>query len=72
MALATDEAQMIGEHIKDARKSAGLTQAHLAEAIGVSQAQIAHYESGRKWPNIQMLIKMCKVLGTSSDKILGI
>lgn len=71
MPLATDEATAIGDHIKDARNAAGLTQAQLAEAVGVSRVHITDYERGKKWPNVQRLVRICKALGTSPDKILG-
>lgn len=70
--LAVDDAQAIGEQIKEARKAAGLTQAQLAEAIGVSRVQVTYYERGTQWPNVQRLVKICKTLGASADRILGI
>ncbi|WP_158261109.1 MULTISPECIES: helix-turn-helix domain-containing protein [Pirellulaceae] len=71
MPLATDEAQLIGERIREARKSAGLTQADLAKSLGIAHVQISYYERGEQWPNIQRLMQICKVLGTSPDRILG-
>lgn len=71
VALATEDAQAIGEHIKEARQTAGLTQADLAERLGVSRVHIANYERGSKWPNVKMLVRICKALETSPDKILG-
>jgi repressor LexA len=36
-----------GEELKGARKARGMSQAALAEAIGVTQGAIAHWETGR-------------------------
>ncbi len=37
---------LIGKRIKDGREAAGLSQAKLADAIKVSRASLANYESG--------------------------
>lgn len=71
MPLATEDAQAIGELIKNARKKAGLTQAQLAETIGVSRVQVTYYERGREWPNVQRLIQICKALGTDPNHLLN-
>ncbi len=41
---------LIGEHIRVARKTAGLTQKELAEKLGVSVSMIAQYETGARNP----------------------
>ncbi len=52
---------IIGEKIKDARKKAKLSQKELGMKLGVSQAMIAQYESGKRFlnsercKNLQML-----------------
>lgn len=67
-----------GERIRAARKRAGLTQAELAERIGVTQQVISQheqcgmadsairkYESGKVTPKIETLAKIAKALGVS-------
>jgi transcriptional regulator with XRE-family HTH domain len=51
--------------LKQLRKKAGLTQAQLAEAIGTSQAAVAHYEMGIKAPELAKLPAISKALGVS-------
>ena len=40
---------MTGNKLRELRKSLGMTQTQLAEAIGRTQERISHYETGR-WP----------------------
>ncbi len=51
--------------LKQLRKKAGLTQAELAQAIGTSQAAVAHYEMGIKAPELAKLPAIAKALGVS-------
>lgn len=52
----------IGQKIKYSRKKAGLTQKELGESLGVSAAMIAQYESGKRNPKIETLIKISEAL----------
>ena len=45
----------IGETIRSLRKKKGMTQAELAQAIGVSTYTIIRYESGVSYPNFRIL-----------------
>lgn len=48
--------------ISSARKAAGLTQAQLADAMGVDQAVISRWESGKISPNKENLKKLKEIL----------
>ena len=50
-----DQVPVNGERIKLARESRGLTQAALADAVGIDQTMIAHIERGTKQPGIELL-----------------
>lgn len=50
------------------RKSVGLTQAQLAEKLGVSQPQISFWESGDSEPSDEMLQKISITLGVELPK----
>ena len=71
MALSPDVAETLGTRIRDARVDAGITQAGLAVEIGISRVHLCNYERGRKWPNVEMLVKICRVLGTRPDVLLS-
>ncbi len=65
------------EKLQKLRKEKGLTQAELAEQVGVSCRCIQNYELGARYPKRDILNKLCTVLGTrveylvSSDDFLG-
>lgn len=54
-----------GARIKEARKAAGMTQAELANRLGVSQAMVAQYESDSRKPKHKTLQKIAEALETS-------
>ena len=60
----------MGERIKLARETAGLTQEKLAEAVGVSIQYISDLERGVVGTSIPMLTRICTTLHISSDFIL--
>lgn len=61
-----------GEKLKAVRKLKGLTQLDLSKKISVSKGTISAYEQGLSYPSIETLVKICDILDTSSDYLLGI
>lgn len=53
------------EKLKDARSEAGITQAELAEKIGVSVRSVQAYEQGVKSPRQNTMIQLAKALNVS-------
>ena len=62
---------MIGNNIKTYRKNKGITQEELSELLKITPQAISKWESGTSFPDISMLIPLAKVLGVSTDMILG-
>lgn len=60
----------LGENIKKARKSAGITQKELAERLQVYQKDISRWENNELTPNVITFAKICKELHASADEIL--
>lgn len=58
-----------GRHLRALRSQAGLTQARLAEASGVSRALISAIESGRHLPRVDAALALARVLGTSAEQL---
>jgi transcriptional regulator with XRE-family HTH domain len=54
----------IGERLARARNSAGLTQQAVADRVGISQASLASYESGRRPVTAAMLVRLANAIGT--------
>lgn len=61
------EPRSIGDRLRHARKLRGLSQADIAERVGVSQPAVANWESGVHDPRRVMLAKISDVLGVSPD-----
>lgn len=53
----------IGELIRLRREGAGLTQADVARAVGLTRASISNIEAGRQRFNVEMLYKLAAALG---------
>ena len=63
--------ETIGRRIAKARKDAKLTQAELAEMIGISEKYLSRVECGKQLPSIVIVMKICEVLYISADELLG-
>src|SRR5215475_13911913 len=55
----------IGEVLTIARKSRGMTQAELAEAVGLTQAAINRYEAGERDPDEMIVAALADALGVT-------
>ena len=58
------------EKLKELRKSRGLTQDELAEAIYVSRTAISKWESGRGYPSIDSLKEISVFFSVTVDELL--
>ena len=57
--------------LRQIRELRGLTLKELAEQIGQTEGSIAHYETGRRMPNYETLLKLGEALNCSIDSICG-
>ena len=55
--------------LKAARAEKDMTQAALAEAVGVSRQTVNAIEKGEYTPTIQLCRSICKVLGKTLDDL---
>lgn len=60
----------IGQRIKKARKSAGLTQKGLAAQIGAATGTIQQYELGKRQPRLEQLQAIAHALDTSVSELV--
>lgn len=60
---------MIGRRLRDARASAGLTQALLAQRAGVSRALVSAVEAGRHLPRIDAALALATALDTTAERL---
>ena len=59
------------EKLQELRKSRGLTQEELAEALFVSRTAISKWESGRGYPSIDSLKEISRYFSVSIDDLLS-
>ena len=57
--------------LREIRQSRNMTMFELGEKIGVTESAIGLYESERRKPNYEILLKMSEILNCSVDSILG-
>ena len=59
------------EKLHELRKSKGMTQEELADALYVSRTAVSKWESGRGYPNIESLKEISKYFSVSIDELLS-
>jgi transcriptional regulator with XRE-family HTH domain len=65
-------ASTVGATAKSSRLRAGLTQADVAERVGLATEVYGRMERGRMLPSVPSLRRLCIALRTSSDTFLGL
>lgn len=61
----------IGQYIQHLRKAAGMTQKELAEKLNISFQAVSKWENGDTLPDTGILLDLCDVLNTTTDKLLN-
>lgn len=61
----------IGQNLRTLRRQCGITQAELAEKIGVSTDHVSHAEIGFGSISLPLLIEICKLLDVTPNDILA-
>lgn len=61
--MASNPKALLGHRIRDLRKTRGLTQEALAEAIGKSLRTVSNFERGTMGVRIETLFRICEELG---------
>jgi transcriptional regulator with XRE-family HTH domain len=62
----------LGEVARTARERLGLTQAEVAQKIGLVPGVYGRIERGSMMPSVPSLRRLCLVLGIPSDALLGV
>ena len=62
---------VFGQRLREARKKLNLTQAELAQIIGVKAAEVSQYESNKRTPRQPILNKLLDTLHITADEVLG-
>lgn len=62
----------LGKRLRDLRKKHNLTQQQVAERVWVSKAMISSYELSTRAPSYDVLVKLAKLFGVSTDYLFGL
>ena len=57
--------------LREARAQRGWSQADLAEATGLQQSALSHYENGLRRPSFSNLRRLATALNVSTDHLVG-
>lgn len=63
--------KIIGENIKNLRKSLGLTQEKFAIKIDTKRSSISYYETGKMMISTADIKQICETFGVSADYLVG-
>ena len=62
----------LGIRLKDLRKKHNLTQQQVADRVWVSKSMVSSYELGTRSPSYEVLIKLSRLFGVTTDYLLGV
>ena len=61
----------IGKFIASCRKEQGMTQAVLAEKLGISDRAISKWETGKSMPDSGIMLDLCELLKINVNELLS-
>ena len=61
--------ERLDNHVRERRLGLGMTQAELAEAVGVSRQSINSIERERYIPSLPLALRLAGVFGTTVDEL---
>lgn len=67
--IEMDNLLVLKNHLKEIRKEKGLSQAELAEAVGVSRNTISSIETGQFNPTAKLALILCIALDKKFEEI---
>lgn len=62
---------LFSDRLKNLRKKNQLTQQELADKVGTNRVNITKWETGRTEPTLENVVKLAKILDTTTDELLG-
>ncbi len=61
-----------GNRLKTQRLKENMTQAQLAQKLGLTKSVISAYETGMRMPSYDILIHIARIFNVSTDFLLGV
>ena len=63
---------MLGQRICELRTANGWSQVDLAKKLGVVKQTVSNWENENIQPSIEMLVRLSKIFGVTTDYLLGL
>jgi len=63
---------MLKQRICELRTAVGWSQVELAKRLGVAKQTVSNWENDNIQPSIEMLVRLAKLFGVSTDYMLGL
>ena len=60
----------VGNQIRERRQALGLSQEELAQRLYVSRVTVSHWETGKTLPDVQSMLLLANLFGTSIDEMV--
>ena len=61
-----------GDRLRARARELGLTDVEVARRLGLAQGRYSAYVNGLREPNLSLFVRICQVLGTTPDVVLGV
>lgn len=65
-----DDAEKLGDNLKEIRTRKNITQTELAKTLGVDKSFVSNIENGKTNPTLSTLTSLAKALGVQTDHLL--
>jgi transcriptional regulator with XRE-family HTH domain len=66
-----NDMEELGEKLRARARELGLSDTEVARRLGLSQSRYANYVVNKREPDFTTFVKICRVLGTTPDLLLG-
>lgn len=63
--------ELFGKRLRERARELELSDAEVARRSGLSEPRYGHYVTGRREPNLDIMVKICKTLQTTPNYLLG-
>lgn len=68
--MANEIHKILKQRLREAREANGLSQRDLADKLGLKVAIVSHWETGRRLPSLDVLVRLCEVLNRTPEFFL--
>lgn len=63
---------MLGQRICELRTALGWSQVQLGNRVGAAKQTVSNWENDNIQPSIEMLVRLSKIFGVTTDYLLGL